>query len=104
MLRRSLETLGEFILPYLKPKASVFDCGCGPGSITLDIADRVAWAQVIDIDSAESQIKHAELSAKQRGCDNVRFEACDESSSTRLTTIGRSSSWNIEFVINVSFG
>jgi len=77
MLRRSLDTHGEFFLPFLKTGVSVLDCGCGPGSITLDIADKVAPAQVVGIDFAESQIKQARLAAEQRGCDNVRFEACD---------------------------
>ena len=39
--RRRLATNGAFLLPYLEPGMAVLDCGCGPGTVTLDIAERV---------------------------------------------------------------
>ena len=41
MARRSLDSHGDFFLPYLTTGHAVLDCGCGPGTITLGIAERV---------------------------------------------------------------
>ena len=42
MARRSLQSHGEFFLDHLLPGVCVLDCGCGPGTITRGIAQRVA--------------------------------------------------------------
>lgn len=36
--KRSLDSHGAFFESYLSQGLSVLDCGCGPGSITADIA------------------------------------------------------------------
>ena len=59
MARRTLQSHGSFFLPFLSPGLSVLDCGCGPGSITLGIAQCVAPAPVIGIDMGASQIEEA---------------------------------------------
>jgi ubiquinone/menaquinone biosynthesis C-methylase UbiE len=56
---------------------SVIDCGCGPGSITCDIAQAVAPGQVVGIDIAEVQVERARRLAARRGVPNVRFERGD---------------------------
>jgi SAM-dependent methyltransferase len=72
-VRRAARWVG-FFLPYLKPNCSVLDCGCGVGSITLDLAERVAPGSVIGIDLDEPQLEIARASAQQRGLTNVSFE------------------------------
>ncbi|MEM7317188.1 MAG: SAM-dependent methyltransferase, partial [Planctomycetota bacterium] len=47
MSLRTLKTHGEFFLPYLGSGQSVLDCGCGPGTITLDIAAAVEPGHVV---------------------------------------------------------
>jgi SAM-dependent methyltransferase len=64
----------SFFLPHLRPGMALLDCGCGVGSITLDLAERVAPGQVVGIDLDESQLNVARESAKQRQIQNVRFE------------------------------
>ncbi len=74
MARRTIESHGEFFLPYLTPGVSVLDCGCGPGSITLSIANRIGNGRVVGVNFAESQIQRAMESAKERGIDNADFQ------------------------------
>ena len=38
---RTVENSAAYLLPYLVPGASVVDVGCGPGTITIDIARHV---------------------------------------------------------------
>ncbi|MDA0768856.1 MAG: methyltransferase domain-containing protein [Chloroflexi bacterium] len=71
---RTAEANAAFFLPYLKPGMSLLDCGCGPGSITVGLAERVAPGQVIGIDVGESSIALAQRLAVERGVTNVRFE------------------------------
>jgi len=73
-VRRAAQWLG-FFLPHLQPGFSLLDCGCGVGSITLDLAELVAPGHVIGIDLDESQLQIARASAQQRGLHNVSFEA-----------------------------
>ena len=39
---RTLANCAGFFLPHLRPGMSVLYCGCGPGSLTIEIAERVA--------------------------------------------------------------
>ena len=73
MAKRSLESHGSFIIPHLKDGMKVLDCGCGPGIITCDIADRIPNGRVVGIDADESQVALASQNAKVRGARNVEF-------------------------------
>jgi SAM-dependent methyltransferase len=52
---------------------AVLDCGCGPGSMTLDIAARVGDGPVVGVDMDESQVRLATQSAQARGLKNLTF-------------------------------
>jgi SAM-dependent methyltransferase len=52
----------------------LLDCGCGPGSITVDLAEIIAPGEVVGIDIAEAQLIAARSLAAQRRVTNVRFE------------------------------
>jgi ubiquinone/menaquinone biosynthesis C-methylase UbiE len=71
--QRSFAKQGAFLLDYLRSGLTVLDCGCGPGSMTLDIAQLVSPAQVMAIDSSVIQIEQAMSLQQQRGIDNVAF-------------------------------
>src|SRR5687767_1693770 len=72
-LRRAKEWVG-FFLPHLRRGYAVLECGCGVGSITLDIAELVAPGRVVGIDMNESQLAIARKNAAARGLSNVSFE------------------------------
>lgn len=74
---RTLAVCAGFFLPHLRPGMSVLDCGCGPGSLTIEIAERVAPGQVVGIDIEPEQCAKAEALAAARGITNVRFEPAD---------------------------
>lgn len=47
---RSAETQAAFFLPHLRPGMDLLDLGCGPGSITIGLADRVAPGHTVGFD------------------------------------------------------
>jgi SAM-dependent methyltransferase len=75
--RRTAAVNAAFFLPYLKPGMSLLDVGCGPGSITIGLAEAVAPGEVIGIDISPDAITAARRLAADRGVSNVRFEVAD---------------------------
>jgi len=70
MAARSFGSHGEFIRPYLTPGMKVLDCGCGPGAISVGLAEAVGPAgHVTGVDFGESQI----AVAKARSSPNLTF-------------------------------
>src|SRR5436853_4687301 len=74
MARRTASACAGFLIPYLRPGMALLDCGCGPGSITLDLAEVVAPGAVIGVDREPTQIAVARELAVERGLTNVSFE------------------------------
>ncbi len=56
---------------------SILDCGCGPGSITLDLAQLVSPGQAIGIDIESTQIEKAKMLQHARKVSNVEFRVGD---------------------------
>jgi SAM-dependent methyltransferase len=71
---RSLEREGAFLRPHLRSGLSVLDAGCGPGSMTVQIAELVAPGQVVGIDLDEAQFQIGRNLADQRGLSNLRLQ------------------------------
>ncbi|HEX8106584.1 MAG TPA: alpha/beta fold hydrolase, partial [Kofleriaceae bacterium] len=67
----------RFFLDRVTSGMRILDCGCGPGTITLDLAAAVAPTQVTGIDIEPSQIARARELAEHRNIANVRFEHAD---------------------------
>ncbi len=74
---RSARLNAAFLLPQLRPGMRVLDVGCGPGTITLGLAEAVAPGEVIGVDLQEGLVERARGLAAQRGVSNVRFERAD---------------------------
>lgn len=73
MERRTLDIHGDFVRPWLPQATRILDAGCGPGSITLDVAERFPEATVVGLDREESQLEIARSGAAKRGVKNVSF-------------------------------
>jgi ubiquinone/menaquinone biosynthesis C-methylase UbiE len=74
---RTAENSAAYLLPRLRPDARVLDVGCGPGTITADLAGLVPDGEVTGIEAAEGVLAQARQEAERRGRDNVRFETGD---------------------------
>ncbi len=49
--QRTAENSAAYLLPHLRAGMSLLDVGCGPGTITTDLAERVAPGAVVALDS-----------------------------------------------------
>lgn len=74
---RTGENSAGYLLGSLVPGQRLLDLGCGPGTITVDLADRVAPGEVVGIDASAEVIAAAEAAARDRGVANVRFVTGD---------------------------
>ena len=72
---RTIENSAAYLLPHLSAGLDVLDVGCGPGTITVDLARRVAPGTVIGIDRSDDVVEVARRQA--HGVDGVLFEAGD---------------------------
>lgn len=62
-----------FLLPHLKPDMRILDIGCGPGTITVDLASYVPSGQVTGLERAGGVLEQARALAKEKGVGNVDF-------------------------------
>jgi len=72
--RRTGQT-AAFLVPHLRAGMRLLDCGCGPGSITVDLAQAVAPGDTIGIDLREDALAQARALARERRIANVTFQA-----------------------------
>lgn len=63
-----------FFIPHLRRGTNLLDCGCGVGSITLDLATIASPGNVVGIDLDNEQLNFARTEAVRRSVKNVRFE------------------------------
>lgn len=77
MSSRTAQRHAAFLMPHLQPGMKVLDCGCGPGSITLGLAELVAPGEAIGTDLEQTQLDLGRAAATQREITNVRFEVAD---------------------------
>lgn len=74
---RTAENSAGYLLARLTPGARVLDVGCGPGTITADLAALVGDGRVTGIDAAAQIVADARAEAARRGQRNVSFETGD---------------------------
>ncbi len=70
---RTAENSAGYLLGRLAPGADLLDVGCGPGTITLDLARHVAPGRVVGIDASAEVIAQAE----EHAAPGVEFRTGD---------------------------
>ena len=70
--RRTAETGAAFLLPSLRPDSEVLDLGCGPGTITVGLAQRAG--RVVGLDVSAIMLEKARRQAAEAEATNVAFE------------------------------
>lgn len=74
---RTAANVGGFFTPFLRSGMRLLDCGCGPGSITVGLAELVAPGEVIGIDASADLIATAQGNAARAGLRNATFQTGD---------------------------
>jgi len=77
MAERTAQSHAAFFLPHLKAGMSLLDCGCGPGTITIGLAEAVAPGEVVGTEIEDAHVAIARQNAAKRNVPNARFEAAD---------------------------
>ncbi len=83
---RTVENSAAYLIPHLRPDARLLDVGCGPGTITVDLAGRLTDGVVLGLDPSATVIEAASAAVPD-GLVNVSFvvgdvyalDACDDS-------------------------
>ena len=74
--RRSAGEYAAFLLPHLRDGVVLLDCGCGPGSITYGLAERLPRWSVFGLDLADG-FRAVRRHAEAEGLANVAFVRAD---------------------------
>ena len=74
---RTAENSAAHLLPSLRPDHRVLDIGCGPGTISADLAALVPQGRVTAVDYASGIVEQAAEEARARGLTNMTFAVAD---------------------------
>ncbi|KAJ9365695.1 methyltransferase type 11 [Paecilomyces variotii] len=67
-----------YLLPHLEPSMRVLDVGCGPGTISCDLAaNYLPRGHVTGVDASVDCVEKAAENAQQRGIENISFTTGD---------------------------
>jgi ubiquinone/menaquinone biosynthesis C-methylase UbiE len=75
--RRTAEDSAAYLLPHLTAGSLLMGIGCGPGTITADLAARVAPGPVLAVDQFADVLNVARAEAQRRYLFNVSFATAD---------------------------
>jgi len=74
---RTAANSAAYLLPRLAPGLDLLDIGCGPGTLTCDLARAVAPGRTAGIDAAADVVAAARAGAESSGPGTVSFEVAD---------------------------
>jgi len=74
---RTAANSAAYLLPRLEPGLDLLDVGCGPGTLTCDLARAVAPGRVVGVDAAPEVVAAARADAAVSGSAPVAFEVAD---------------------------
>jgi 2-polyprenyl-3-methyl-5-hydroxy-6-metoxy-1,4-benzoquinol methylase len=64
---RTVANSASYLVPYLRPGLDLLDVGCGPGTLTVDLARRVAPGRVLGVDTSADVVEAARAYAAGAG-------------------------------------
>lgn len=74
---RTAQNSIPYLISYLKPDFKILDIGCGPGTITLDLAKLVSEGHVTGIEYTPEPLAHARAFSEQHEVINIEFPVAD---------------------------
>ncbi|HTX01109.1 MAG TPA: methyltransferase domain-containing protein [Acidimicrobiales bacterium] len=74
---RTAENSCAYLLPHLRAGDRLLDVGCGPGTISADLAARISPGSVVAVDNAHEIVEVARSEAARRGLCNLEIEVAD---------------------------
>ncbi|KAJ5184176.1 hypothetical protein N7492_001792 [Penicillium capsulatum] len=66
-----------FLLPHIKPDMEILDIGCGPGTITVDLATYVPRGHITGLENVHAVLSQGRKLAEERGVTNIDFVVGD---------------------------
>lgn len=72
---RTAANSAGYLLSSLRPDMKILDIGCGPGTITADLAALVPDGDVTGVDFEPKVLEEAQANANTRGLMNIRFHS-----------------------------
>lgn len=74
---RTAENSAGYLLPHLRVGMSLLDVGCGPGTITVDLAARIAPGRVTAVEMTDAALDLARAEAQRQNQSNIEFVTSD---------------------------
>lgn len=74
---RTAANSAGYLIPHLRPDMTILDIGCGPGSITTDLARLVPQGHVTGVEYVADPLEQARALASAQDITNVSFEIGD---------------------------
>jgi SAM-dependent methyltransferase len=74
---RTVENSAAYLVPHLRPGIELLDVGCGPGTITVDLAARIAPGRAVGVDAAADVVAAAQSAADEAGAANLELRVGD---------------------------
>src|SRR5258708_19512516 len=74
---RTAENSAAYLLPHLRPGMTVLDVGCGPGTITVDLAARIAPGRLTACELTADALALARAEPASQGSAHIHFAVFD---------------------------
>ena len=71
---RNADSCAGFLRDRIRDDSKILDCGCGPGSVTVGLAQWAPKGTTIGLDFNGEQLEGARAAAKSLGIGNVSFQ------------------------------